>query len=140
MRGWLYAVPPDSATLAKTCATTEYRALLCCPVTYTGVPAAQLPNEDDNCPYGNDQLYGTICTPTESYDPQNPPTSGDYIGKFSGDAGWRCKGYDNPEQKANVGWVLFFNLFVNLLWLTPMILGCCYYRNKSQNTAPFNGE
>ena len=117
--------------------------MLFCSVTYTTYPAAQLPYKPDTCAT-YDGLYGTICTPTESYDPQNPPTPDAYIGSFSWDEGWRCKGWDNDEDKRNGGDGLAFALIINLVatlgWLIPMIVICCYCRNKSQNTAPFNGE
>ena len=107
--------------------------MLSCSVTYTAVELS------DTCP-ATSNLAGTICTPDGEYDENNPPTADDYISPFRWDQGWKCKGLQEDDAKPDLGWILFINIFFSTFWIVPAAIGCCYCRNKSNNTAPFNGE
>lgn len=80
-------------------------------------------------------LVGTICLKNGT----SPPQDVDYI-NFA-HPNWICEGRDDPKD-GRLG--LFVSLLFQLVFGGAGILigaiVCCICRNKSQNTAPFNGE
>ena len=88
---------------------------------------------EDYCPASNN-LVRTACTPEATNSTDDPA----YI-RFSDDT-WKCKGIGAERGEDRGGMIaIWINLVVQVFVWVPMVIGCCYFRNKSTNTAPFNG-
>jgi hypothetical protein len=83
-------------------------------------------------------LVGTVCVPNNDTAMAAQPNDIFYI-NFE-DPGWTCKGRDDGGGGRPDAFVALINLLFAFGWSTIVGIVCCYCRNKSQNTAPFNGE
>ena len=87
------------------------------------------------CPYGQYNLVGTVCVQDGA-----SSTDVDYV-NFE-DPNWFCKGRDDAKAEDHTAAVILWvvvNLVFGVGWIPLAACCCCYFRNKSQNKAPFNG-
>jgi hypothetical protein len=79
-------------------------------------------------------LVGTVCVPNDAVDEDVDDV--EYV-NFA-DPNWKCAGRDDKDDGAVAIWIMM-NLFFGVGWIPIAAIFCCIFRNKSQNTAPFNG-
>ena len=79
-------------------------------------------------------LVGTVCVKNETSATQDV----DYVNFM--DPKWDCEGRDNDDPPPNMLAIVFINLLFSVGWIPIAVVFCCIFRNKSQNTAPFNGD
>lgn len=80
-------------------------------------------------------LVGTVCVP----DGTSSTDSADVKYVNFGDPSWYCPDRDDKEDGPALGIIIVMNLMFSVGWVPIAAIFCCYYRNKSQNKAPFNG-
>eukprot|EP01043_Picozoa_sp_COSAG02_P077205 COSAG02_NODE_16780_length_1056_cov_1.370951_1_plen_168_part_10 len=84
-------------------------------------------------------LVGTVCVPDDAYSSIFSSNSADIKYVNFDDPSWYCPDRNEKDDGAGVFMIIMMNLIFGVGWIPIAAIFCCYFRNKSQNTAPFNG-